>query len=180
MYFITSNKNKVEEARKILGDIRWKRMDVPEIQSNTIEEIAKESARYAFSRIKKPLFVEDAGLFMKALAGFPGPYSKYVYNTIGCKGIIKLMRGVQTRDAEFRAAVAYADKRGRIHVFVGRVNGTIATSERGNHGFGFDPIFIPRNKKKTFAQDPEYKAKISHRTKALLKLKAFLEQKVYK
>ena len=85
--FASSNKNKILEAEKILSDygiiVESILMECPEIQSDDIEEVAKYSAEFAFNKIKTPIFVEDSGLFIEGLNGFPGPYSSYVFSTIG-------------------------------------------------------------------------------------------------
>ncbi|RLE72114.1 MAG: non-canonical purine NTP pyrophosphatase, RdgB/HAM1 family, partial [Thermoprotei archaeon] len=118
-----------------------------------------------------PFFVEDAGLFVEALNGFPGPYSSYIYKTIGCEGILKLLEGVDNRKAYFLSVVALrAPGLGDV-VFKGKVNGIIANEMRGEKGFGFDPIFIPDGCEKTFAEmNIEEKSRYSHRGKALRKM----------
>ena len=174
LVFVTSNPNKFKEAQKIL-DIKLKQshIDVPEIQADSLTEIAKEAAKYAFEELGEPCFVEDSGLFIHDLHGFPGPYSKYVYYTIGLEGVLKLMEGKKNRGAEFRSAIGYADSRG-IKTFLGRVYGEITEEPRGSGGFGYDPIFKPLNHDKTFAEDPEYKNKVSHRSLALKRLAEYL------
>jgi XTP/dITP diphosphohydrolase len=176
LIFVTSNRHKFEEAVKLFPsevELHMQDINCPEIQSDFLEEIAKKSAEYAFSKLGKTLFVTDAGLFVHSLKKFPGPYSSYVLRTIGCEGILKLMEGVGNREAYFKSFVAYADA-GGIRTFEGVVKGTISHEIRGNSGFGYDPIFIPEGRTKTFAEDYEYKQKVSHRTRALRKLILFL------
>ncbi len=177
LVFVTGNKRKFEEAREILGDvgidIAWKNIDLKEIQADSLEEIAKEKAIDAYEKLREPCFVEDAGLFVKALNNFPGQYSKFVLNTIGYEGIIKLMKNEMDRTAEFRAVIAFTDGK-EVKTFKGVVKGKIALKPSGESGFGFDPIFIPNGYEKTFADDPVTKNRISHRRNALLAFKEWL------
>ncbi len=137
-----------------------------EIQSDSIEEIAKFAALQAYSEIKAPLIVDDSALLIEALNGFPGPYSSYVYERLGLRGIIKLMEDIKNRRACFVTALAYIDAHG-MEVFEGRVCGEITSRPRGSGGFGYDPIFMPEGSAKTFAEmDIVEKNSYSHRGKA--------------
>ncbi|ADM27911.1 dITPase [Ignisphaera aggregans DSM 17230] len=169
--FVTNNMNKVIEANEIVKSfgIELIPIDVKkiEIQSDSLREIAIYAAKHAYEVIRKPVVVEDSGLFIDALNGFPGPYSSYVYRTIGLKGILKLMEGVRNRNARFIAIVALAISDSEIYVFEGITEGYIANEIRGDKGFGYDPIFIPSNHSKTFAEmDRSEKNMYSHRGKA--------------
>ena len=137
----------------------------------TIEEIAERSVLEAVKKTSLPVFVEDAGMFIEALDGFPGPYSSYVFRTIGNKAILKLMHGLRNRKAIFKSAIAYSEPEMRKAVmFVGRIDGEIINEERGNHGFGFDPIFRPNFSSKSFAEMIlEEKNQQSHRALVLRK-----------
>ncbi len=120
------------------------------------------------------IFIEDSGLFVEALRGFPGVYSAYVSKTIGYKGILRLMKGEENRKAYFKSVVCLKLK-GEIKIFRGKVEGRIAEKARGRGGFGYDPIFIPEGSDKTFAEAPEIKNRASHRKRALEGMKDFLE-----
>lgn len=173
--FITSNPGKVEEARKYfepLGvEVYQLRMEYPEIQADALEDVALFGVEWLSRKIEEPFFLDDSGLFIDALDGFPGVYSAYVYRTLGIEGILKLMRDVANRRAHFRSVIAYWD--GDAHLFTGRVDGEITTSPRGSGGFGFDPIFKPLGFGKTFAEmTTDEKNLISHRGRAL---RAFAE-----
>ena len=91
LFFASSNSHKFEEAQRILSNlglnIRSFKTTLEEIQSNSMCEIAKRKAIDAYSKKQKPVIIEDDGLFINSLEGFPGPYSSYVYDTIGNKGI---------------------------------------------------------------------------------------------
>ena len=178
VFFATGNIHKFDEARSILtgldiavGMLRVK--DV-EIQSDSLVEIAKSSALDAFKRCHLPIIVEDAGLFIDALKGFPGAYAAQAYKTVGNKGLLKLMEGVEDRKAVFRSAIAYCDSEAKAPVvFEGEAEGEITMDERsgrGESGFGFDPIFQPSGSAKTFAEMTlEEKNGFSHRAKAVRK-----------
>jgi XTP/dITP diphosphohydrolase len=115
--------------------------------------------------------VEDSGLFVDALNGFPGPYSSYVHATIGVEGLLRLMSQKTRRGALFQASLALASPRDSSQQFSGKVHGTITRKPAGTKGFGFDPIFIPNGARKTFAQGgSELKDKYSHRAIAFRKL----------
>jgi len=172
-HFATSNQGKFKEAKALFDknnlDLEQYKIDLLEIQTDNVEELARYSVRLAFKAIQKPVFVEDAGLFIKALKDFPGVYSKQAYYTIGNAGILKLLEDMDDRTAEFQAVVAYKD-RDNEKVFKGVCKGNIASQARGREGFGFDPIFLPEGKNKTFAEDVETKSNLSHRAQAIQKL----------
>jgi len=146
-----------------------------EIQSTNLGEIAKFAAQEAAKKHNRTVLVEDSGLFVKALDGFPGPFSSYVHDTIGVEGLLRLMNRQTQREAYFQASLALASPRGSSQEFSGKVHGTISHKSAGNQGFGFDPIFIPRGSRKTFAQGgTEFKDKYSHRAIAFRKLALWL------
>ncbi len=176
VFFVTGNIHKFNEACQVFGTfgistVMMKRINVVEAQFETIEEIAERSALEAVQKTHLPVFVEDAGLFIKALNGFPGPYSSYVFRTIGNKAILKLMHRLRNRNATFRSAIAYSEPRmKKAIVFVGKVDGELLKKERGARGFGFDPIFQPNFASKSFAEMTlEEKNQQSHRALALRK-----------
>jgi XTP/dITP diphosphohydrolase len=149
---------------------------VREIQANKLEDIAADSAKATAESTGKTIVVEDAGLFIDSLYGFPGPYSSFVYQTIGCKGILKLMEGVHERTAVFRSAVSYCQSQSEPRVFTGETKGKISLSERRGRKFGYDPIFIPDGVSyKTYSEMsvPE-KNQASHRFRAFKKLAVWL------
>lgn len=176
MLFITSNEGKFKEAKEVAKlfsvEIEWLKMEYEEIQGNTLEEIATKSAEMLSRVIKRPFFIEDSGLFIESLNGFPGPYSSYVFKTIGNKGILKLLDCVQNRKAYFKAVIAFFDGKD-IKIFDGVVYGEIAKEIRGDKGFGFDPIFLYGDR--TFAEMGEEKNLVSHRRKALEKFFSYLK-----
>jgi XTP/dITP diphosphohydrolase len=178
VFFATHNIHKFNEARSILTAldiaVGMLRAKDTEIQSDSLKEIAQTSAQEAFKRCHLPVIVEDAGLFIDALNGFPGPYAAYAYKTIGDKGLLKLMENVEDRKAVFRSAIAYCDNETEVPVvFEGEAQGEIAIKERSKNvqsGFGFDPIFQPAGSIRTFAEMTlEEKNEVSHRANAVRK-----------
>lgn len=169
---VSKNPHKISEISSILSEfgIKVKPINAKklEIQSDSLEEIAKVAALYAAKEVGTSVVVEDAGLYIDVLRGFPGPYSSFVFKTIGNEGILKLMRGVKDRRARFISVVAYATPNGFVKVFKGEAEGVISEEKRGSHGFGFDPIFIPKEGAGlTYAEmDMNTKNRISHRGKA--------------
>ena len=173
LYFITSNKGKSNEAtnRLIKEDIKviQKNLGYPEIQANSLEDVVNFGVNYIIKKFHKPFIIEDAGIFIEAFNGFPGPYSKFVFNTVGLKGILKLMDSVENRNAYFMSVVAFGSPQEQPTCFVGKVNGKIGLQQKGNSGFGYDPIFIPDDSEgRTFAElTVNEKNWLSHRGKAL-------------
>ena len=179
--FATSNKHKVFEANEIGKNfnINFKQIEVdyPEIRDESVEKVALEGAKFVFNKIKNPVIVEDSGIFIGALNNFPGSYSAFVHNKIGNTGILKLLAGEKNRSAKFISAVGFCSEEGKLKTFTGTVCGRISDEIRGAGGFGYDPIFIPKNSELTFAQNPELKNKISHRKVAIEKFCRWLLEK---
>jgi XTP/dITP diphosphohydrolase len=167
--FASSNKNKYQEAKKILGkfgiNVGFYKCNLTEIQADSIKEIANQKAINAFLKCKKPVIVEDDGLFINALGGFPGPFSSYVFKTIGNNGILKLVK--TNRNAKFQSVIGFCDKKKKPKLFDANVKGKIAKNIRGK-GWGYDPIFTPSGKSKTYAELSD-KNELSHRYQALKK-----------
>ena len=136
-----------------------------ELQSDSLEEIAKEKAKNAFALVGRPVIVEDDGLFIDSLRGFPGQYSSFVFQTIGNEGILKLLDKSNERSAQFRSLVAYYDGN-IVSVFEGLASGRISDTF-SDSGWGYDPIFIPEGSALTFGQLKEEKNRFSHRRKGL-------------
>jgi XTP/dITP diphosphohydrolase len=175
VYFATQNKGKYREAAEVAKDfgITLRHLNVRklEIQSDSLTEIATYAAKEAANSTHRSLLCEDAGLFIHTLHGFPGPYSSYIFQTLGTSGVLELMKGVKDRRAFFTAAVAYAKPKENPVCFTGVSKGTISPKKRGTYGFGFDPIFIPdKGDGRSFAEmNQNEKNMYSHRAKAFAK-----------
>jgi XTP/dITP diphosphohydrolase len=168
--FYTSNAGKFEEVRAFLRplgfSLRWVRGELLEPQADTLERVVEVKLGQVRPREGEMALVEDAGLFVPALGGFPGVYSAYVYRTLGTEGLLRLVAG-RPRRAEFRA-VAGVRVGSRNLLRAGTVRGSLARLPRGDGGFGFDPIFLPLGERRTFAELPrEEKVRRSHRTRAI-------------
>ena len=169
MTFVSTNKNKFLEAEAILAplgiSVEFVKATLAELQSDSLEEIAKEKAKDAFAHVGRPVIVEDDGLFIDSLKGFPGQYSSFVFKTIGNGGILKLLDKSNERSARFRSLIAYHDD-SVVSIFEGLVSGRIADT-LSDGGWGYDPIFIPEGSALTFGQLKEEKNRFSHRRKGL-------------
>lgn len=174
IFFVTRNLNKFNEARQLLTphnlSLGMLKLETIEIQSDDLETIAKARAIDAVKKCGLRVIVEDAGLFIEALKGFPGPYASYVYKTIGNQGLLKLMENITMRNSYFESVVAfYGPEEKEPSCFHGKVDGQISREIRGNEGFGFDPVFIPNEGDgRTFAEMKiTEKNMLSHRARAL-------------
>ena len=176
IWFLTSNKGKFKEAAAVaaVSGLRLRMLATKkiEIQSDSLRRIASFAAQEAANRLGISVIAEDAGLFIDALRGFPGPYSSDVFKRLGTRGILKLMEDVSRRNAKFFSAVAYCAPHRRAKCFTGAINGAIGVRPRGSGGFGFDPIFVPtKGDGRTFAQmSVSEKNRISHRAISFRKL----------
>jgi len=183
VYFITGNKGKLKEAKKkfLKVDINVVQKDLgyPEIQADALEDVARFGVEHIQKRFEHPFILEDAGLFIDALDGFPGVYSSYVFYTVGLKGILKLLDEIEEtkRGAQFRSVFAYSEPDQKPIIFIGECQGKITFEEKGTNGFGYDPIFVPVGELRTFAQmETEEKNSFSHRGKSLDKLIDFFNK----
>lgn len=178
--FVTSNKNKVKEFKQILGSkikVSHINLSYPELRSDNPEEIARHSVKMQAERLKKPIVVEDSGLFIKALNDFPGTCSAYIHKRIGVQGIIKLMKGIKDRKCTYKCAVAYCKPGKKPISFLGEEKGNVAKSVRGNFGFGHDPIFIPEGSYKTYGEMRNCIEVKKFRRRAVEKLRIYLLRK---
>ena len=175
--FVSSNKNKFNEAKNILSkngiNLGFFKSSLREIQADSLKEIASLKVDEAYRQCNKPVIVEDAGLFVESLNGFPGPFSSYVFKTIGNSGILRLVK--TNRKAKFQSVVAYCDNKFGVVLFDAKVEGKISKNSKGK-GWGYDPIFTPNGQNKTYAMLSN-KNQISHRYKALKKFSNWFVRK---
>ncbi|MCJ1256601.1 nucleoside triphosphate pyrophosphohydrolase ham1 [Lignoscripta atroalba] len=176
LHFITGNKDKAAEVEAILGDtvgVSSTSLDLTEIQG-TIEEISSDKCRRAATAVNGPVLVEDTCLCFNALNELPGPYVKWFLKAIGLEGLNSLLLAYEDKSAQAVCTFAFADGPGHEPVlFEGRTTGKIVPA-RGPTHFGWDPIFEYEGK--TYAEmDGAEKNKVSHRYKALEKLKTWLQ-----
>lgn len=173
--FITGNSTKVEQLAKYLHvPIEQKKLDIPEIQSLDVEEVATEKAKVAYAMLGTPVLVEDTALSFQALNGLPGPLVKWFLESIGNDGLTKLLLGYENRDALAETCFAICDESG-VHLFKGACKGTVADTPRGD-GYGWDPVFISTGSKLTWAEfDTAEQKGVSMRRLAIEKLQVYLE-----
>lgn len=167
---ITSNLGKVKEFQSALSsfgiEVEHTKIPYDEVQTSELEDVVKKGMEELRKQGLKDFIIDDSGLFVDGLKGFPGVYSSYVQKTIGNQGILDLMNGREDRGAEFRCCIG-CDIRGQEIVVTGICRGSILNDERGNEGFGFDPIFSTDGKR-SFAEVPlEEKNLVSHRGNAI-------------
>jgi len=184
--FATNNEHKLREIRAIIGDkiqiLSLKDIncdvDIPET-AETLEGNALIKARFVYENYGLNCFADDTGLEVEALGGAPGVHTAR-YATDGhdtqanMRKLLREMEGKTNRAACFRTAIALIID-GKETQFSGRVDGFIAETARGERGFGYDPVFIPEDTGKTFAElGEDFKNSISHRARAVAKLIEFL------
>lgn len=172
--FVTGNAGKAAEMAALLAPLGVEVVadgrGYPEVQAGTLAEVTEAGARHLLAAgLAPPFILEDSGLFVAALRGFPGVYSRHALDTIGVAGLLRLLRDVELemRGAAFQADLAYVDAAGAIHHFAGACRGRIAERAAGQGGFGFDPVFVPAGHALSFAEmDAAAKNRASHRGQA--------------
>lgn len=164
---VTGNKAKVAEARRLCGaDLEAVEVDLPEIQSLNLLAVLRAKGEEATLRLQRPLIVEETGLELAALAGFPGPLVKWMLAAIGAEGIAETAIAMGDDRVTARCALLLLEPDREV-VAVGETRGRVVLPPRGDHGFGWDPIFVPEGEDKTYAQlRPEDKDTLSHRGRA--------------
>lgn len=164
---VTGNRGKIAEARLALGrEIEAVEVDLPEIQGLDLLEILQQKAEVAWEIVQRPLVVEEAGLELLALNGFPGPLVKWMLEAVGAEGVAKTAHALGDPRAVARCALLYRDAE-RRGVAEGSTCGTLVLPGRGEHGFGWDPVFLPDGETRTFAElVGQEKDAVSHRGKA--------------
>lgn len=171
IYFATTNAGKLKEASNILGiEVLGCGLEIEEIQSLDPVKVAVQKARAYFAKLQKPILVEDVSLTFSALNGLPGTYINDFLKALGNQGLIDLLVNKSDRKAVAQTTLVYDE-----HVFIGKIEGSIAQKPLGDNGFGWDPIFIPNGFDKTFAQMTDVeKNTCSMRARAFSEFKKYL------
>ena len=186
--FASHNEGKIKEIKKLLAPYGIKvksalDMNLPDVEETgkTFEENSLKKSRTIAKLVNMPCLADDSGLCVDALNGAPGVYSaRYAPNRDFDKGMEKLLAEMEkspnkSRNAHFSCVISLAWPDGQYKVFAGQVDGKIAFHKMGAGGFGYDPLFVPEGFTSSFAQmSQEEKNKISHRGRAVEKLKDFL------
>lgn len=187
--FVTGNQNKAREVAQILAtdpdaeasfEVVAKKLDLPELQGEP-EDIAREKCAEAARQVKGPVLVEDTCLCFNALGGLPGPYIRSFLEKVNHDGLNRMLVGFEDKSAYAMCTFAYSTGApgAEPFVFSGRTAGSIVPARLKGDGpaFGWDPIFQPDGFDKTYAEmEKEVKNSISHRARALDKVKAHLSQ----
>ncbi len=179
LHFATKNPHKLAEANAALSPHEVVQLDIAkvEIRSDDLEEIALFAAERIRETFEQAFFVEDSGLFVEELNGYPGPYSSGIFQLVGLEGLLKLLEGASSRAATFRSVIAFSMPGAGIESLVGEVRGRIAQEPRGDHGFDYDPVFIPNEGDgRTYGEMIlEEKNALSHRGRVLAQLRPRLQ-----
>ena len=178
---VTSNNGKIKEFTQAFDKLPYHpvkiSVDYPEIQASTLEEVVDFGLDWLKGKVQPPFIIDDAGVFIEALDDFPGVYSRYIFDTIGLEGVLKQMKEVKNRKTTFKCVLGLLLEDGTKHKFVGECHGELTAKPKGKHGFGYDPIFIPQNLEKTFAElNSKAKNQLSHRGLAMAKLLDFIKK----
>ncbi|HZI63708.1 MAG TPA: non-canonical purine NTP pyrophosphatase [Thermoanaerobaculia bacterium] len=173
--FVTGNAAKLAEARRLAGPgLESVAVDLPEIQSLDLREILAAKAAEAWRRLQRPLIVEETGLELAALGGFPGPLVKWMLQALGAEGLARAALALGDPRATARCALLYRDAERTVSV-EGATHGELVLPARGTAGFGWDPVFQPEGESRTFGElDGVEKDRISHRGRAWRELLAQL------
>ncbi len=174
--FITSNRGKFSEVREILSnhgvEVVQENIPCPEIQTDTLEEVVSFCLDWLGD--EEVYLIDDSGLFIDGLGGFPGVYSAYVFRTLGNEGVLKLLNGLpeEKRTARFETVFGIGGAYGEKLLFSGVCEGHISHGIIGEGGFGYDPIFIPvAGDGRTFGEMSVHeKNTLSHRGDAVRKM----------
>lgn len=172
---VTGNRDKAAEAERILGRaVATEEVDLPEIQSLDLLEVLRAKGEQAWRRIGRPLVVEETGLALDALGGFPGPLVRWMLEAAGPEGIARTAIALGDPGAHARCALLYRDGPGVV-IAEGSDHGELVLPARGGAGFGWDVVFQPRGETATYAElGTGYKDLRGHRGRAWRALAAAL------
>lgn len=178
---ITSNPQKAKEIAIALEPygiaLTHQAIDLPEIQSNRLEDVIIDKVSKAYAVVQQPVIVDDAGIYFSEYKEFPGVYSRYMFMALDFAGLFKLIDHPQL--AYFASFIAYkATADSAPQLFSGRCEGTVIPDQRGTlkPTMPYDSMFIPRGDTRTFAEMPiSDKQKYDHRSQAIRKFANYLQ-----
>ncbi len=164
---VTGNPDKSREAERIVGrPIETAAIDLPEIQSGDLIEVLRFKAGTAWRRLRRPVVVEETGLELACMNGFPGPLVKWMLQAVGGEGIARIAIRAGDPAAVARCALMLVDGDREV-IAEGRMNGRLVHPPRGERGFGWDPVFEPDGHEQTCAElGVDVKDRIGHRGRA--------------
>lgn len=180
LIFVTSNKHKVEEIgfelEKYGIELEQSNIGYEENKDESMVEVAKRASKQLAEKLRKPVIMEDTGLFFSAYNNFPGAMPKFVFNGIGFEGIFRLLEG-KDRSAHFKTVIGYCEPNNEPIIFEGEMFGAIIDQVREpeKEGMPYARIFVPDGKKLTCIEmEKEEKSSVSQRSKAARKLGEYL------
>ena len=159
--FVTGNAGKVTSLNKYLSKIGYETvqtdLSIIEPQADTVEQVCLAKAKEAYTILGESLVVNDSGFCIDELNGFPGPYTKYVIETVGAEGIVRMMDNLNNRNCHFVQALTYVDDKGQMKTFTeNSERGTIAKEvDSDSHPDDWSDlwkIYIPDGYDKTLNQ----------------------------
>ncbi len=173
IYLATASKDKIREFEEILGfKLKRTTFDFEEIQSVKVKKVIRHKTKQAFKEIERSVICEDTGLYLEEWGGLPGALAKIFEEKLGWEKVCQMIQ--KNRKAKAETIIGFYDGK-KYKSFKGEIEGEITESPRGENGFGWDSIFIPKGKEKTFGEmKKEEKNEISMRKEALIKLKKYL------
>ena len=175
IHFATGNADKFRLVSSLLPmPVHQVVLDLPERQALDAREVIEAKARDAYRQLGKPVLVQDTALHVEAWGGLPGALIVWFLQTVGNEGICRMMRGWENRSAVAVFAVGFYDGMA-FRCFTSEIAGRIVDGPRGEHGFGWDPIFAPDGHDKTFAEmTDEERAAVSMRRRAFEQFRDYL------
>lgn len=183
IYFVSTNRHKYEEIKAVLAkykiNLQWKRLELWECETLSLEEVAIEKAKQAFAELKKPLIVEDTGIFFEGFTDFPGSKAKRIYERLGFEGLLKLV-SKKSRRAYFKTIICFTDGK-QYKLFSGTLKGKIANKVycENKDVMPYEKIFVPSGFNKPLCMlSRRKKNEISHRAKAAEKLGSWLKKHI--
>lgn len=160
---VTGNPSKLAEARRLFPRLDAEELDLPEIQSLNLESVLRAKAHEAYRQLERPVIVEETGLELLSLNGFPGPLVKWMLESIGAEGIARIVVTEGDPRATARCALMFYDGDREV-LAEGTTSGVLVLPPRGDRGFGWDPVFEPDGSDRTYGEmSAEEKDAISHR-----------------
>lgn len=167
LLLVTGNAGKLAEALRLVGGgLEAVDLDLPEVQSLDLAEVLRAKAAEAWRVVGRPLVVEETGLYLAALEGFPGPLVKWMLAAVGADGIARTALALGDGRVEARCALLWFDGEREV-LAQGSTRGQLVLPGRGTRGFGWDPVFQPDGENRTYGElEPEEKDALGHRGRA--------------
>jgi len=179
--FVTKNPHKAHEVEAILGNIGVSIIHAPltihEIQTEDIKHIVRDKILKAFHQVGRPVLIEHTGLYIDSLQGFPGGLTQVFWDKLKAEKFSELFGGLDNTSLTAKTVIAFCDAK-KVHIFEGSIEGNIAPEPRGNRGFQWDCVFVPKGFDETFAEMGKKKNEISMRKLAFAQFREFLVEEI--